>query len=211
MKNTIKLGMICIFSCFSKRFLDHGGIITPKVPGRAEDISPLLIGEAIPKATLSDFSGKLVDINKSVAEKPTILVFYRGGWCPYCSKQLSGLHAAMPDLEKLGYQLIAISSDSPDELKKTLSDQKLSYTLLSDSNLSLSKQFGIAFKAPKEYGKFLPKTSARKNKELLLPVPSVFIIDKSGKIQFEYISPDFKHRLSPGLLKAVAAEILPNH
>ncbi len=177
------------------------------IPEKPEDISPLLYGEKIPVATLTDMSGNNFDLNKAVADKPTVLVFYRGGWCPYCSVQLSGLQEALPELEKLGYQLIAISTDAPEGLIKSIEEEKFSYTLLSDADLNLSKQFGIAFKAPKGYWEMLPKTTGEKNVDLLLPVPSVFILDKAGIIQFEYINPNFKQRLSAELLKAVATTI----
>ena len=133
------------------------------VPLKPEDISPLLIGESIPVLKLPKASGESFDLNRSVSETPTILVFYRGGWCPYCSKQLGGLQEIEKDLIKLGYQIIAISTDSPDNLGNTIDKQKLSYTLLSDADLNAAKRFGIAFKSPKNYDKFLPETSGGKN------------------------------------------------
>jgi peroxiredoxin len=66
---------------------------------------------------------------------------------------------------------------------------------------------GIAYKAPKGYWEMLPKTTGGKDVDLLLPVPSVFILDKMGTIQFEYINPDFKQRLSADLLLAAAYSI----
>lgn len=178
-----------------------------KAPQKAEDISPLLYGEKIPAATLQNAFGEEFDLNRAVAEKPTVLVFYRGGWCPYCSRQLSGLQEVAPELEKLGYQLIAVSTDTPEGLMQSATKEKLSYTLLSDADLTLSKQFGIAYKAPKGYWEMLPETTGGRDVDLLLPVPSVFILDKSGVIHFEYINPDFTKRLSPDLLRAVANSI----
>lgn len=177
-------------------------------PQKAEDISPLLVGEKIPMAMLMNASGKTVDLNKMVSEKPTILIFYRGGWCPYCSKQLSGLQEISGDLEKMGYQLIAISTDAPAGLQASMDKENLKYTLLSDADLSISKKFGIAFKAPKGYWDLLPKSTGGKNVDLLLPVPSVFILSKTGEINFEYINPDITKRLKPELLKVVAQTLI---
>lgn len=182
--------------------------MTAGVPLKPEDISPLLIGEKIPMLRLQKSSGEMFDLNKSVSQKPTILVFYRGGWCPYCSKQLSGLQQIEKDLTKIGYQVIAISTDSPENLSKTMGKEKLSYTLLSDADLNAAKRFGIAFKGPKNYDKFLPETSGGKNVDKLLPVPSVFILDQKGTILFEYINPNITQRLSAPLLKAAAAALL---
>lgn len=181
--------------------------MTASVPLKPEDISPLLAGEQIPVLQLPKSSGEMFDLNKSVSETPTILVFYRGGWCPYCSKQLAGLQEIEKDLIKMGYQVIAISTDSPDNLSKTLDKEKLSYTLLSDADLNAAKRFGIAFKSPKNYHKFLPETSGGKNVDKVLPVPSVFILNKKGNILFEYINPNITQRLSAPLLKAAAAAL----
>ena len=90
---------------------------------------------------------------------------------------------------------------------KSANKGKLNYTLLSDADLSASKQFGIAYKAPKNKWDLLSKTTGGKNIELLLPVPLVFILDKTGIIHFKYIHPDFKQRLSPELLKTVSMTI----
>lgn len=177
------------------------------LPQKPEDISPLLYGEKIPVAVLPDASGKMFDLNRAVGEKPTVLVFYRGGWCPYCTRQLSGLQDALPELEKLGYQVIAVSTDAPDKLGQSAEKGKLAYTLLSDADLAVARQFGIAYKAPEGYWKMLPATTGGKDVDLLLPVPSVFILDKKGAIQFEYINPDFTKRLSSELLKAAAGSV----
>ncbi|WP_260607303.1 peroxiredoxin-like family protein [Chitinophaga polysaccharea] len=177
------------------------------IPQQPEDISPLLNGESIPMVMLKDASGKEFDLNKAVANKPTILIFYRGGWCPFCSRQLSGLQEIVPVLEKSGYQLIAVSTDKPEGLKQAAMKQQLSYTLLSDADMKASKLFGLAYKAPKAYWEMLPKTTGGMDTDLLLPVPSVFILDRKGVIHFEYINPDFKQRLNPELLKVVAEQI----
>ncbi|WPU94710.1 peroxiredoxin-like family protein [Mucilaginibacter sabulilitoris] len=178
-----------------------------KYPQQSTDISPLLIGEKIPSVNIPAANGKPFDLNAHLADKPTILFFYRGGWCPFCNKELAGVQGIQAELVKTGYQIIAISTDSPDNLNKSMDKHKLSYTLLSDADLAVSKQFGIAFKAPAAYSKILAEGSAGKNADKLLPVPSVFILDKSGIIQFEYINPDFKQRISPTLLQAVAAAL----
>jgi len=178
------------------------------IPAEPTDIRPLLIGESIPTVVVPDAGGKSYDLNAKIIEKPTILVFYRGGWCPFCNKELAGLQAIQGDLVKMGYQLIAISTDSPENLTKSIGKHQLTYTLLSDASLTVSKEFGIAFKAPTAYSSTLVAGSDGKNVDKLLPVPSVFILDQKGIIQFEYINPDFKQRIGPDLLQSVAAALI---
>jgi len=65
--------------------------LNAQVPENAEDISPLLVGEKIPNGILIDQNGEEVNLNKVVKQKPTVLIFYRGGWCPYCNQQMASL------------------------------------------------------------------------------------------------------------------------
>ncbi|GAB4021031.1 peroxiredoxin-like family protein [Spirosoma koreense] len=174
------------------------------IPQKPEDISPLLIGETIPDVRLQSVSGQLVSLPNEVAKKPTVLVFYRGGWCPFCNRQLAELRTLEADLKKMGYQLIAVSTDSPENLKVSLDKHQLNYTLLSDADVAAAKAFGLAFKAPDAYRSTLEKGSGGKNTEQLLPVPAVFLLDQKGVIKFEYINPNFKERMSAKLLKAAA-------
>lgn len=197
---------IASISCLSVHAFSCNTDTTGKehFPMNATEISPLLIGEKIPVVRIPTANGDVYDLNNHVMQQPTILIFYRGGWCPFCNKALSGIQDIQDKLVKMGYQIIAISTDSPENLKMTANQHHLNYTLLSDADLAVAKQFGIAFKAPGNYLKTLAQSTAGKDVDELLPVPSVFILDQAGIIQFEYINPDFKQRISPDLLQAVA-------
>ena len=84
------------------------------IPLVAEDISPILIGETLPNGNFQNVEGEYIQLRTLLEEKPTVLVFYRGGWCPYCNVQLSGLVEIEEDILELGYQILAIS---PDDLR----------------------------------------------------------------------------------------------
>ncbi|HET9033943.1 MAG TPA: peroxiredoxin-like family protein [Dokdonella sp.] len=147
--------------------------------------------------------------------KPAILVFYRGGWCPYCNTQLSDLRLIIKDVEALGYHVIAISPDRPEELARTMTRDKLDYTLLSDSKAAALKAFGIAFRVDDEtirkyqgYGIDLEKASGESHHAL--PVSSVFIVDRAHKLQFSFTHPDYKVRV-PGSVILAAAEAIAGH
>lgn len=187
---------------FLSVFLSVAHISYAQIPDNAEDIAPLLYGEDIPEATLTDLDGNKQSLSGIIGNKPTILVFYRGGWCPYCNAQLSGVQEIETDIEALGYQVIAISPDGYKQLNESIDKQSLKYSLYSDADGSLTKAIGIAFKAPEKYGNMLLKHSDGQN-DGFLPVPSVFVVNKDRTILFEYINPDYKTRLSSNLLMAV--------
>jgi len=46
----------------------------------ADKIRPLLIGAEIPDVTVGDLQGNSVRLRDIVSHKPTIMIFYRGGW-----------------------------------------------------------------------------------------------------------------------------------
>lgn len=173
-----------------------------QVPEKAEDISPLLIGENIPDVTLKATDGSTQQLHNIFGQKPTVLLFYRGGWCPFCNAHLSEIQEVQSEVLKSGYQIVAVSPDSPENLQATDEKQNLAYSLYSDAGGELIKAMGIAFKAPEKYAGMLSEKSDGLN-EGFLPVPAVFVVDTSGKIKFEYINPDYKTRLSAKLLLSV--------
>ena len=181
-------------------------IANAQVPNKAEDISPLLIGETLPKASLQDLNGNMVSLKDIIAEKPTVLVFYRGGWCPYCNRQLASIASVETDILKLGYQIIAVSPDNYLNLKPTIQDDGVNYKLFSDSGAKLIQEVGIGFLTPEKTKPYIEKKTTFEATNIL-PVPTVFIVSKSGEILFEYINIDYKHRLSEAVLLAVLKDL----
>lgn len=173
-----------------------------KVANSAEEISPLLIGAELPKATVQKTDSTLVSVRDLTNKKKTVLIVYRGGWCPYCNQHLKNVATIENEILNLGYQILAISPDSPGSLSKTLDKDQLNYTLLSDSKGELLTALGITFEAPLIYKPIISKGSNKVNKNFL-PVPSVYVINEDNKIVFEYIAPDYKNRISEELLLAV--------
>ena len=115
---------------------------------RAEPVpSALKPGDTIPDVKLRTEEDKEVALRELVSAKPTVLIFYRGGWCPYCMTHLQALAGIEKDLLDAGVQLLAISMDQPAKLRATPHHEKLGYRLLSDSSATAVKAFGIAFTA----------------------------------------------------------------
>ena len=172
---------------------------------------PLKVGDSIPDVKLRTEDDKEVSLRKLVSEKPTVLIFYRGGWCPFCNRQLQSLAGIEDDLTKAGVQLLAISMDQPAKLKATPDREKLHYRLLSDSDATAATAFGIAFKVDdktvekyKGYGINLDAASG--NDHHILPHPAVFIANTNGVIRFAHFNPDYKVRLEPAkVLEAARA------
>ena len=173
------------------------------IPTVAEDISPILIGETLPNAYFQNAEGKSVQLKAVLEEKPTVLVFYRGGWCPYCNVQLSGLVDIEEEVLELGYQIVAISPDDFKNLQATIENNNTKYKLLSDPNGEFIQQIGIAFKTSSSLKEYITGKGQKGETSSVMPAPTVMIVDKKGVIKFEYINPNYKERISGEMLLSV--------
>ncbi len=181
--------------------------INAQIPEKAEDISPLLIGETLPKVSFQDAKGDFIHLRTLLEEKPTVLVLYRGGWCPYCNLQLSGLAEIEEDVLALGYQIVAISPDDFNNLQTTEEKDNLKYKLLSDPNGKFIQEIGVAFSTPERLKGYIATKGQKGETTAVMPVPTVMIVNKEGVIQFEYINPNYKERISGEMLLAVLKTI----
>ena len=193
---TLSLVLFCITGSYAQ------------IAEKAEAISPLLIGESIPQDIAATINTNKKNLAAVLKEKPSVILFYRGGWCPYCNRHLSAIGEAEKAILELGYQVIGISPDTEKGLDASVRKNKLNYMLFSDADGKLAKAMGIAFKAPEKYKNLLLKSSNGENTGFL-PVPSVFVVDTKGVILFEYISPNYKERISAALLTGVLKALKP--
>lgn len=184
------------------------------IASSAESVRPLGVGDTVPAVDVRNVAGETVALRTLIATRPTVLVFYRGGWCPYCNAQLSGLKKIDGELASLGYQLVAVSPDKPEKLAESTAKQELAYALVSDSTAEAIKSFGLAFRVDDEtlaryrgFGIDLDESSGATHH--LLPVPAVYVVGRSGKIQFVYWNADYKQRLDPEKVLKAAREALP--
>lgn len=199
-QHIIKLYILCSLFIFSSVASQNTFSEDPS------KITPILLGHQTSNLVALNENNVKTDISKLISKKPTVLVFYRGGWCPYCNRQLGALQKVNKEVDNLGFQIIALSPDQPSVAKLHNAENKHNYQTLSDSNLDVAKQFGIVFKVndalfdkyKNQYGIDLEANSGKKHH--LLPVPSVFLIDTNGKVQFSYVNVDYKVRLKPEVL-----------
>ncbi|WP_278405764.1 peroxiredoxin-like family protein [Pseudoalteromonas ruthenica] len=188
-------------------------VVITNISDSAEGVSPLLPGLSVPDVTLKDTQGQPVALKKLLANKPTVLVVYRGGWCPYCSKQLKNIQNIEQQIAEMGLQIIAVSPDSPAKLaQSTISSP--TYQLLSDDQLALAQAMGLAFflddKTAKVYRNKLGVNFVGLDGEqkVALPVPAVFVLDTQGMVHFQYANPNYRVRLSELLLLAAAKQVM---
>jgi peroxiredoxin len=176
----------------------------------AAETVPLKVGDSVPAVVVQTVEGADVTLPEVLAGQPSVVIFYRGGWCPYCVRHLAALAEVEADLLAAGYKLVALSPDRPAKLREKPALEKLNYTLLSDSPATAARAFGLAFQVPdelvakykNEYKIDLEGDSGQTHH--LLPHPAVFIVDAGGVIRFVHFDPDYRVRLTPEKILAAA-------
>lgn len=210
MKNTVCLQLLAVITVL----ITAVSCSAPQtdIPDNPKNVSPLLIGSEVPDMTLSDPEGERVSLSE-IAGQHTLIVFYRGGWCPFCSAELSAIAEIEDELYEKGITIVGISPDSPGYLKESLNEPDTGFMLLSDSDMEVSRAFGIAFKESeetvtqlKENGMDIEERSGRDHHQL--PVPAVFLINEEGRIEFQYVNPNYKERINHNILMAAANAML---
>lgn len=185
------------------------GLHAALAPSAAEAV-PLAAGARVPAAVVQTVEGDDLDLAAAVAGKPTLLIFYRGSWCPYCNRHLAALAEIEPELLRLGYQILALSPDEAPGLRAAVEKNHLNYRLLSDRGMHAAAGFGLAFRidAPtvekyRGYKIDLPPVPGEPAARWL-PVPAVYVIGRDGMVKFVHTDPDYKARLAPGEVLAAA-------
>ena len=202
----IVIAMICVV-CLAASGRPYAAV--PDDPAR---VTPLEVGARAPVFKAREVDGRDFDFNPAQLKQPALIIFYRGGWCPYCNAHLKNLRYVEPKLRKLGFQVLFLSTDKPELLYSSLKE-KVKYHLLSDASMQAARAFGVAYqldagtlKMLQTYGIDLDTTQGTHNHEL--PVPAVFIVDRSGTIRYRHFNPDYKVRLDGASLWAAAQEAL---
>jgi peroxiredoxin len=178
------------------------------IPSSPKEVQPLEIGSAVPAVAVQTTTGAAVQLNALTQGKPSVIIFYRGGWCPYCTRHLAALGEVEPELRARGYQILAISTDNAEHAAATEADTELGYQLFADPKMDAAKAFGLAYKVdPPTLEKLasykIDIEAASGETHHLLPVPAVFLTDAQGNITFRHFDADYTTRLdAEELLKA---------
>jgi len=129
-------------------------------------------------------TGSPVEFPAVLENRPAVLVFW-ATWCPYCKAQLLELNPATGPLAAAGWQLAALSYDSPAVLEAFATEHALDFALLSDQGSEAIRAFSLLNEdmqpASRAYG---------------IPHPSVVFIRNDGTVAAVLREEDYKTRPS---------------
>lgn len=168
----------------------------------------LKVGEKAPLFSAKDNNGKLIDLKQILkTHQSVVLFFYRGQWCPFCSKHIKNLQDSLQLLTAKGAYVIGVSPENAAGIDKTVAKTKASFSIISDRDYSIMKAYQVNYVmepglADKYKKGGLDVAMANGQVDYVLPVPATYIIGQDGKIRFAYFDQDYKKRPSVKLLEA---------
>jgi len=150
----------------------------------------LAVGQKLPEFDLSDLNGKTISSSEFVGQ-PSLLMFYRGNWCPLCMAQIKEISAQYQALESKGVQVILVSPQPHENTQSLANKFEVPFRFLVDKNNVAARILGID-----------SKNGTPKGMELLgydseTVLPTVLITNAQGDIIFADLTDNYRIRPEP--------------
>lgn len=159
------------------------------------------VGDAAIDAKLLGWDGESVQLSELWQEGPIVLMWYRGGWCPYCNLQLRAMQQSMDEIENAGARLVVLTPELPEKAQETAAANDLDIVALHDEGNAVAREYGLVFSLPDPiipaYRDKIKLPEYNGNDDMELPLAATYVIDKSGKITYAFLDADYKKRAEP--------------
>jgi peroxiredoxin len=156
-------------------------------------------GQPAPDFALLALSGETIRLSALRERGPVVMMFYRGGWCPFCNMHLRAFQLARTQLRALGAPVVLLSPALPGHIADLRQQHDLLFPLLRDVGNQVARQYGLVFQMPAELreeyladGVDLAAINGDDSWEV--PMPATFVVDQQGVIQYAFVSADYTQR-----------------
>ena len=176
--------------------------------GTREDGLGVKNGHQIGDVTLEQFGADALTLSDLWNEQPLLIVFYRGGWCPFCNTQIKEMSDNYGQFEKLDVLPVFISVDKPDVASLTSQTYSIPFPVLSDTALSAHTEFNVVNKISDEQRARMAKRGLdfdewSGSNHGVIAHASTFLVDSKGVVQWSTVVKDYRSR--PTLEQLLAA------
>jgi peroxiredoxin len=172
----------------------------------------LPVGAKVPEFQLPDHDGKNVSSSELLAKGRLVLCFIRGRWCPFCVAQMEAMNLILPEIERAGATLVAVSPQTVQQSFFMRDQHRLRFPLLSDAGNNVARQFGLTYRVPDEQKALyqrafvnLPFVNGDESWEL--PIPATYVIDRDGAVIFASANEDYTERPEPKDIVRLIADL----
>ena len=169
--------------------------------GQPPGVAPL--GTQLEDAELLDMDGAPTTLYAATGTGASVVVFYRGAWCPYCNLTLSTYQQhLLPQLAGRGTPLVAISPQTPDGSLSMQQKHELAFTVLSDPGNTIAHSLGIVTQPSEQVRAAqlqlsLDLSTVNADGTIGLPMPTVVVLDAEHAIRWIDVHLNYSTRTEP--------------
>ena len=169
-----------------------------KLRGKAvpDDLRP---GNPLPEFTAVDENGDPLS-SKDLRGRPSVLLFVRGNWCPFCSKQVKNLTRFYKEINESGAHLILVTPKPLETTRRVADFFDVKFEFWLDESLAIGKRLGLVQESavPDDYEKEYGRDTLW---------PASLIIDGDGIIRHTELSRFIADRPDPEKLLRIVNKL----
>lgn len=166
-----------------------------------EDNSLLKVGQKLPDFSLKDASGKAVS-SKEIGSQASLIMFYRGNWCPLCMAQIKEVAGQYRELEKRGIKIYMVSPQSEGHTSDLAKRFDVNMNFLIDEDNKAADTLQIIARNG------LPVGLQALGYDSDTVMPTVVMTNEQGKIIFADLTDNYRVRPEPeDFLKVFDAQL----
>lgn len=159
------------------------------------------VGDAAIDAKLMGWNGETVQLSELWNDGPIVLMWYRGGWCPYCNLQLRAMQKSLKQIEGTGAKLVVLTPELPEKAKETAAANDIDFVALHDAGNATARKYGLVFELAESivpmYRDRLRLAEYNGSDAMELPLSATYVIGKGGRITYAFLDADYKKRAEP--------------
>lgn len=148
----------------------------------AETVRPLRIGHFVPDGVVSERNGTERTVHSMVEERAAVVIALDKDTCFSPSCPLSQILDVEEYLKQIGYEVLYVFGGTSDEMTHYESYEEVLRSGVFDENYNVLIQLGVVYR---DNGEKSPKKADAELSDLRV-IPSVFLLDSSGRIQFQF-------------------------
>jgi peroxiredoxin len=168
--------------------------------GGRQPSAKLKVGSTLPGFTVRNADGALVT-SAQLTDKPAILIFFRGNWCPLCMAQIKELASRYQDISALGVRVALISPQPHSNTEALAKKFGVEFDFITDEGNAAARALSIA----QAHG--LPMGMQMMGYDSETVLPTVIITGKNGKVIWTHETDNYRIRPEPD----VYLEVLRRH
>lgn len=191
----------------SPRFADAVDAFVDRLAAASAGEGAPAVGETMPGFMLADETGRLTSLDELLAAGPLAVVFVRGHWCPYCRLNAIGLAEIEARLKPT--RLVVVSPERQAFTTALKAESGATFPFLTDLGCGYTLSLNLAIWVDERMAAMIAGAgwdipAYQGDAAWLMPVPSVFVIGRDGRIVARHIDPDYRRRMELSAILAAA-------